>query len=95
MIITVTTTMTSAKTDASIWFVMQVVEESIRDIHETLAEDGVISGDRIYTDRQGARTVEREREEMIVGNGVIATIKPCHIDFEIAPNPTYIQARSL
>lgn len=94
MMLTVNTTMPSTKRDGNIWFVMSVDEDSISEIHETLAEDGVISGDRIFTDRRGSRTIEREREEIIVGVAVIETIRPCHISFEVAENPTYIEARS-
>jgi hypothetical protein len=89
MMLTVTTTMISRKTDQNMWFILEVDFETIDDVYEALAEDGMIVGDRIDTMRQGSRTVEREREEIIVGANIVGTIKPCHIDFEVSANPTY------
>lgn len=91
MMLTVTTTMISRKTDQNMWFILRVDHPSIDDVHDALAEDGMIVGDRIDTMRMGARIVEREREEIIVGANIVGTIKPCHIDFEVAENPVYSQ----
>jgi hypothetical protein len=84
MIVTVTTTMMSAKTNKPMWFVLEVAEDTIADATETLAEDGIIYGESINTHRQGQRTVETSREPMSIGVGVIATIRGCHLDFEAA-----------
>lgn len=94
MIVTVNTTMPSSKRSGNIWFIMEVNEDSIPEIHETLAEDGVVSGDRIFTDRLGARTVERSREEILIGVSVIETIRPCHLSFDVAKNPVYVGGKT-
>lgn len=89
MLLTVTTTMLSRNTGAPMWFIFLVDEESIAEVYDTLTEKGAIIGDRIDTVRQGSRTVERERCEHIVGLGTVATIRPCHIEFELSDNPVY------
>ena len=71
------------------WFILLVDEETIGDVYDTLTEKGAIVGDRIDTVRQGARTIERERCEHIVGLGTVATIRPCHIEFDLSDSPVY------
>jgi len=89
MLLTVTTTMVSRNTGAPMWFILLVDEQNIAEVYDTLTEKGAIIGDRIDTVRQGSRTIERERTEHIVGLGTIATIRPCHIDFDLSAAPVY------
>ena len=89
MILTVTTTMISGKTGHNIWFILEVGFETMEDLYDALVEQGMITGDRIDTIRQGARTIEREREGIILGANIVGTIRPCHIEFEASQNPTY------
>lgn len=90
MMLTVTTNMLSRNTGSPMWFILLVDEENLSDVYKTITEKGAIIGDRIDTTRSGSRTFERERCEHIVGLGTVATMRPCHIDFEISENPVYI-----
>lgn len=89
MLLTVTTTMLSRNTGLPMWFIFHVEEETLADVYGTLTEKGALIGDRIDTTRTGSRTVERERCEHIIGLNAVATMRPCHIDFEVSENPIY------
>ena len=94
MYLTVTMTMISPRSKSNIWFVMWADYNEIEDVERALSEDGILYGDRIFTEIQDGKTFEKEREKIIVGIHAVATIRACHMDFEPDPNPIYVEART-
>ena len=82
--LTVHTTLPSRNgSSGTIWFVLEADFNTMADLHEALSEDGSIYGQRVYTrNLESGKKVVTHRTPVIVGLATVATIAPCHVDYE-------------
>lgn len=85
--LTVTTTLkTNSSSNANLWFVFEANYNNFDDLYDALAEDGCISGERVFTKDGGfGHRVVTHRVPHIVGVNGVATIAPCHVEYVDTP----------